>query len=234
MTSIERRSSRLDQGPIFLTGLAGSGKTEVRRLLDHLPGLEMSRKTAPWVKLRTRSHVDRAVEAARVESGRWGVQRKGLERWAGFLFEREPHARIVHLVRDPAACAVSRRPGGRGRALARWANSTSMGVQHSVRRPDAYRLVRIEDVATDPTAPDLARFLSIGELPRVGEVDWTGFARTDLEADALVEHVRWLYPDLGYASPPSAGRRRRPRLTDLIAYAAIRMAGRTRVWLVRQ
>ena len=232
MTSIEGRS-KVGHGPVFLTGLAGSGKTEVRRVLDQVPGLAMSRKTAPWARLRRRTHVERALDLSATGHGRWGIQRKGLERWAGVLLDRQPHARIVHLVRDPAASGVSPRPGGRGRALAEWANSTSIGVQLAVRRPDAYRLVRIEDVAADPNAPELARFLSIHELPRAEDVDWTAFTRPDADADVLVEHVRGLYPHLGYASPPPVVRRRRSRLVDLVAYATFRTSGRVRAWLVR-
>lgn len=233
MTSIEGHRSKVGHGPVFLTGLAGSGKTELRRVLDQVPGLAMSRKAAAWARLRRRAHVERAMDLSTTGSERWGIQRKGLERWAGVLLAREPHARIVHLVRDPAASTVSPRPGGRGRALAQWASSTSIGVELAARRPDAYRLVRIEDVAADPNAPDLARFLSMDELPRVDDVDWTAFTRPRADADVLVEHVRGLHPHLGYASPPPVGRPRRSRFADLVAYATFRTAGRVRAWLVR-
>jgi hypothetical protein len=96
--------------------------------------------------------------AERVGKPRWGAQTGLIERYADHLFAAYPGLRIVHMVRDPRdryQASLARWPNGKGRAggaAARWHYSTVLGERHARRYPDAYLLVRFEDLVRDTEA----------------------------------------------------------------------------------
>jgi hypothetical protein len=196
-------------GPIFLTGLSHSGKTEVRRVLERHKDVHMIRKAAAWEDIRSPAARKRAVGesaalASRAGSPRWGVQRKTLERHAVELLEELADATVIHLVRDPLA-SLGRRPGRTGWALAAWVASTRRGLRLADRWPDRYHLVRIEDIAADPAVVlrRVALAAGIGADPAVDEeiqaIDWTAFRSREVRATWLTSGVTTrLRSRLGY------------------------------------
>jgi hypothetical protein len=94
--------------------------------------------------------------AARAGKGRWGDKSLHTEHFADRVFEEFPHARIIHMIRDPRDRYASvRRRNGRdlsrvGAATGRWLDSTRAGRRNEARFPDRYLLVRYEDLARDP------------------------------------------------------------------------------------
>jgi len=96
--------------------------------------------------------------AERGGKARWGAQTGLIERYAEHLFAAYPGLRIVHMLRDPRdryAASLARWPNGRGRAggaTARWCYSLALAGRHAHRHPDAYLIVRFEDLVTDTEA----------------------------------------------------------------------------------
>ncbi len=93
--------------------------------------------------------------AERTGKPRWGAQTGLIERYADHLFAAYPGLRIVHMVRDPRdryEASLARWPDGKGRAggaAARWAYSTALAERHARGYPDAYLIVRFEDLVRD-------------------------------------------------------------------------------------
>lgn len=95
-----------------------------------------------------------AQYAERQGKPRWGAQTGLIERYADQLVAAHPGIRIVHMVRDPRdryEASLAMWPGGRGRAggaAARWAYSVDLAERHRRRHPQAYLVVRFEDLVT--------------------------------------------------------------------------------------
>ncbi len=93
--------------------------------------------------------------AEREGKPRWGAQTGLIERYADQLFSAYPGLRIIHMVRDPRdryEASIAKWPDGKGRAggaAARWRYSTALAQRHAARYPEAYLLVRFEDLVTN-------------------------------------------------------------------------------------
>lgn len=94
--------------------------------------------------------------AERAGKPRWGDQTGLIERYADQIFEAYAGARMVHMLRDPRdryEASLALWPKGRGRAgaaAARWRYSARLAQRNSRRHPDRYRVLRYEDLVTDP------------------------------------------------------------------------------------
>lgn len=183
MTGLGHTSTTTDEqspGAVVITGLAHSGKTEVRRALERLPELVMFRKSPPgrW----SRAVVRQSAEEARSRgASRWGVQLSGGETRAASFLDLDPSARVVHLVREPGArAAASGAKAGSfrwGWETAKWVVSTRRALTAAGSHPDHYRIVRCESFSDDPRTA-------------VGEVcAFAGLASQDL--DMLVDDLPW-------------------------------------------
>jgi hypothetical protein len=103
----------------------------------------------------------------RAGTSRWGLQEALLELRTGEVLRELPEARIVMLIRDPrdryaemrARGTVGR--GGLGAETAAWIASARAAMAAVGRRPDAFRVVRCEDLGRDPEATlrELCAFL---------------------------------------------------------------------------
>lgn len=95
-----------------------------------------------------------AHHAEREGKARWGAQSGLVEQYAEEMFGAYPGLKMVHLVRDPRdryEASLAKWPEGRGRAggaAARWRYSVRWAERNQRRHPDAYLLVRFEDLVT--------------------------------------------------------------------------------------
>jgi hypothetical protein len=120
---------------------------------------------------------------------RWGDQTELIERFAGPILAAYPHARIIHLIRDPRDCyeaALSEKPGRRGRvggATARWIYSTNLASHNQQSYSDCYKVVRYESMVMNPEATmgEICQFLgepytpsmiAMENVPRFREKDY--------------------------------------------------------------
>jgi hypothetical protein len=202
----------VNAGPVFVAGLADSGKTPLTRMLNDRTSILVSRHTQLWrrfgggspipadrlepflqdllddpgvaslrpdgdrlrsslpVDTVTRSAILAALHEHRAEEmgkRRWGEQCGLLDTYADRLLRDLPTARVVHLVRDPAVSyriTTTRsgdRPGRLGRFAARWAASVERALEHQLRFPDRYLVLRFERLAdrTDATMREVCVFL---------------------------------------------------------------------------
>ncbi len=118
---------------------------------------------------------------------RWGDQTEGLERIAPLLFEEFPQAKFLHLIRDPRdrylailekndPRGAARRAGLSGRGLggstARWLASAALGFEYRQRWPESYRVVRYEDLVSNPleTLRGVCEFLGEDYFPEMVEM----------------------------------------------------------------
>jgi hypothetical protein len=121
---------------------------------------------------------------------RWGAQTGLIERYAEHLFAAYPGLRIVHMLRDPRdryEASLARWPDGKGRAggaTARWRYSLALAERHARRHPDAYLVVRFEDLVTDTEATlrKVCRFLDAPFPVSMLEMDAAPKLRRALEA----------------------------------------------------
>jgi hypothetical protein len=98
---------------------------------------------------------------------RWGDKSLLTERFAALIFESYPGARILHMMRDPRDRFASskarwgRRLGGVGAGTAEWIWSAELGLANQEAFPGSYRVVRYEDLVTDPrqTLAELCDFI---------------------------------------------------------------------------
>ena len=107
--------------------------------------------------------------ARRLGRPRWGDKSLHTERYADLVFEHFPDARIIHMIRDPRDRYASvlkrwrRVRGGAGASTAAWIASARLGERNRRRHPEGYRLLRYEDLATEPEASMHAICDFIGE-----------------------------------------------------------------------
>jgi hypothetical protein len=128
--------------------------------------------------------------AERLGKPRWGAQTGLIERYAEQMFSAYPELRIVHMLRDPRdryEASLARWPEGKGRAggaTARWRYSLALAERHARRHPDAYLIVRFEDLVTDTEATlrRVCRFLDAPFTPTMLEMDAAPKLRGALEA----------------------------------------------------
>ena len=105
--------------------------------------------------------------AEREGKPRWGVQTGLIERYADELFDAHPGVKIIHMIRDPRdryEASITKWPKGKGRAggaVARWRYSATLAERHARRHPDAYLIVRFEDLIRRPetTVRDVCAFI---------------------------------------------------------------------------
>ncbi len=94
--------------------------------------------------------------ARRLGRPRWGDKSLNTERYAEQIFEAYPHARILHIQRDPRdryASAVKRwkvSRGGAGVGSAVWLSSLEHARRNQARYPGQYMIVRYETLASEP------------------------------------------------------------------------------------
>ena len=139
--------------------------------------------TPSYARLFGLVHEQHAERSGKV---RWGDQSGRFEECVGAFLAAYPDATVVHLVRDPRdryEALISRhaaRPGDVGRTTASWLRSVATARQATHAHPNAYHLVRYEDLVTDPQSTARSLCAAIGEpySPRCS--GWT---------DAPVRHV---------------------------------------------
>lgn len=94
--------------------------------------------------------------AAREGKPRWGDKSLMTERFARLIFESYPGARILHMMRDPRDRFASvqarwgNRLGGVGAGTAEWMQSARLGLSNQASFPGSYRIVRYEDLVSEP------------------------------------------------------------------------------------
>jgi hypothetical protein len=94
--------------------------------------------------------------AERADKPRWGDQTGLVERYASEIFEAYPGARMIHMVRDPRdryQASLALWPdgrGGAGGATARWRYSMALAARNRRRFGDRYRILRYEDLVSEP------------------------------------------------------------------------------------
>jgi hypothetical protein len=106
--------------------------------------------------------------AERQGKSRWGAQTGLIERYAAPLFAAYPDLRVIHMIRDPRdryEASLARWPEGKGRAggaAARFSYSARLASANLDQfGADRYRIVRFEDMITQPedTVRGLCEFL---------------------------------------------------------------------------
>jgi hypothetical protein len=94
--------------------------------------------------------------AARLGKPRWGDKSLNTERYADLIIAAYPGARIVHMLRDPRdryASSKTRwqvRRGGVGAGAAEWLSSARMATRNVQRYPNNVRVLRYEDLVSEP------------------------------------------------------------------------------------
>jgi hypothetical protein len=107
--------------------------------------------------------------AERQGKPRWGDQSGLVERYADQILEAYPGVRMIHMLRDPRdryEASLRMWPKGRARAggaVARWRYSVALGERNLRRNPGQYRMVRYEDLVSDPPAITRELCAFIGE-----------------------------------------------------------------------
>lgn len=227
-------------GPIFISGLAHTGKTELRRVIECHPDVWVARKSDTWESARgieglTRAGEEFSTRAASLGSRRWGLQQKGLESRLGELFHVWPEARVAHLVRDPRSpYGLADSAGRAGWSLARWVNSARAILTHAAREPHRVRIVHTEALASDPgrAVREVSDFLGLAVTPEMEQmirtVAWDRLLGDDWSEATLGLGGRYREA-LGYG--PSEGASARPFL-ELATYMIGRLTGLTR-WRMR-
>ncbi|HEX6654649.1 MAG TPA: sulfotransferase [Candidatus Limnocylindria bacterium] len=116
------------------------------------------------LELLERQHADR------IGRPRWGDKSLHTERYAGRVFGSFPDARILHMIRDPRdryASVIKRwkqqARAGAGGATAAWLASVALAQENERRYAGRYRMLRYEDLASDPEATLRAVCAFIGE-----------------------------------------------------------------------
>jgi hypothetical protein len=111
--------------------------------------------------------------AERQGKPRWGDQTGLIERYADQVMDAYPGARMIHMLRDPRdryEASIRLWPTGRARAggaVARWGYSAALGERNLRHHAGRYRIVRYEDLVTDPArvAEELCGFVGAAFEP---------------------------------------------------------------------
>ncbi len=109
---------------------------------------------------------------------RWGDKSLHTERYADDIFAAFPHARILHMLRDPRdrhASVETRwkvRRGGVGAGVAEWLLSARLARRNQAQHPDRYRVIRYEELAEQPerTVRMICSFIGEDYLPAILEM----------------------------------------------------------------
>lgn len=94
--------------------------------------------------------------AERIGKPRWGDKSLNTEKFTEPILASYPGARIIHMVRDPRdryASSLTRwksRRGGIGAGTAEWLASAKMADEHQRQYPNAYMVLRYEDLVGEP------------------------------------------------------------------------------------
>lgn len=105
--------------------------------------------------------------AERAGKPRWGDKSLNTENYAEPILSAYEGARILHMIRDPRdrfASSVTRwgtRRGGVGAGIAEWLASVHRAEELQSRFPESYRIVRYEDLVSEPerTVNEICRFI---------------------------------------------------------------------------
>ena len=257
-------------GGLLIVGLAHSGKTEVRRIIDTSPRVFSARRARHWNAVGDRWHdlderaclslvsaddslasweasVEAAVDAWRTlahpriaallalayhmrasasQADLWCAQVSGIESQVPALLAELPGLRVIHTLRDPrTGLGVSRRSGVAGRRgwdLAAWHRSARVAKHAGERFSDRYRVVRWDDLVSDPdeVVASLGRFLGRDlELPEEWAPDQKPIG-TGITGDRAIRQVSGLLTDLGFPAraPGSSGTGMVADLIDLLGF----------------
>ncbi len=144
-----------------------------RDVLDHL-----SRYGASYEHLFEALQVQLMVRRG---ATRWGDKSLGSERHAGRILSAYPSARMIHVLRDPRDRFASHKHhrgaprGGAGSGAALWRWSEQLAISNRERFGDRYRVVRYEDLVTEPetTLGHLCRFLELEPVDTTPAPAWS-------------------------------------------------------------
>lgn len=165
--------------------------------------------------------------AERVGRARWGDKSLHTERYAERVYDCFPDARIIHMIRDPRdryASVLKRwrsQRGGVGSATAAWLASADLGRRNVDRYAGRYRLLRYEDLVSDPEGELRAVCEFIGE-PYEPAMLGMGGASDFRDAGGNSSFGRF---STGEISPRSVGRYREVLSSRQVAFME-RAAGR--------
>jgi hypothetical protein len=106
---------------------------------------------------------------------RWGDKSLHTEHYVDDVFTEFPDAKILHITRDPRDRYASvRKRHGRdvprlGGANGRWLFSMNKALDNQKRYPDQYKIIRFEDLASDPekTMKDVCAFIGEDYSPEM-------------------------------------------------------------------
>lgn len=108
----------------------------------------------------------------------WGDQTEFLEKYALIILNAYPHAKFVHLIRDPrdrfaAILKKSTNRQGLGIATARWINSATLAKKNQAEYPQRYLIIRYETLVSNPekTVKHICDFLGLNFLPSMLKLD---------------------------------------------------------------
>ncbi len=126
----------------------------IRSLISDMHRLKLDLETVSvsYGSLFALIHKQYAAEMGRI---RWGDQTEFIERYADQIFAAYPHARIIHMLRDPrdryeAMKHKFHRRGGLGVATARWKISAMLAQKNQSKYPEQYKVIRYETLVTNP------------------------------------------------------------------------------------
>jgi len=113
--------------------------------------------------------------AERQGKQRWGDQTGLIERYADQVMDAYPGARMIQMLRDPRdryEASIRLWPKGKARAggaVARWGYSAALGERNLRHHVGRYRIVRYEDLVTDPArvVEDLCGFVGLTFEPQM-------------------------------------------------------------------
>jgi sulfotransferase family protein len=106
---------------------------------------------------------------------RWGDKSLNTERYADAIFAAYPHAKIIHMMRDPRDRYASARSrwkkmtGKAGAGTAMWLVSANLALQNMRKYPDRYMVVRYETLVLQPeeTLRQICAFLGEEYAPEM-------------------------------------------------------------------